>query len=83
MGAREGDLTGSPACGPVLRGYSGGNWMVVVAPPVRRGRSARPGDFVSPLLDSPTYTPPLRGLVGPARSAPFARWPAARAPIRY
>ena len=35
--AREGDLTGSPACGPVLRGYSGGNWMVVVGPPVRRG----------------------------------------------
>ncbi|KAF4228310.1 hypothetical protein CNMCM8980_006931 [Aspergillus fumigatiaffinis] len=82
VSAREGDLTGSPACGPVLRGYSGGNWMVVVAPPVRRGRSARPGDLVSPLLDSPTYTPPLRGLVGPARSAPFARWPAARAPIR-
>ncbi|GIC94982.1 uncharacterized protein Aud_002316, partial [Aspergillus udagawae] len=68
--AREGDLTGSPACGPVLRGYSGGNWMVVVAPPVRRGRSARPGAR-SPLLDSPTYTPPLRGLVGPARSPRF------------
>ena len=34
------------------------------------------GRRMSPLLDSPTYTPPLRGLVGPARSAPFARWSA-------
>ncbi|KAH3002580.1 hypothetical protein KXW60_006827, partial [Aspergillus fumigatus] len=29
--AREGDLTGSPACGPVLRGYSAGGG--------RRGRA--------------------------------------------
>lgn len=35
-------------------------------PPGTPGRSARPGAR-SPLLDSPTYTPPLRGLLGPAR----------------
>ncbi|TPR09579.1 alpha/beta hydrolase fold family protein [Aspergillus niger] len=30
-------LAGLPACGPVLGGYSGGNWMVICVLPVRRG----------------------------------------------
>jgi hypothetical protein len=41
--AREGGLPGPSACGPALRGYSGGNWMAAVFPRcagrTRRGRT--------------------------------------------
>jgi hypothetical protein len=52
--AREGGLPGSPACGPALRSYSGGNWMAARVPPVRRAGSLRPGAR-SPL--PPIYVP--------------------------
>jgi hypothetical protein len=50
VSAREGDLPGSPACGPALRGFSGGNWMAARVPPVRRAGALWPGAR-SPLPD--------------------------------
>ncbi|KAH2364051.1 hypothetical protein KXV62_007143 [Aspergillus fumigatus] len=78
-----GRVRGAPACGPVLRGYSGGNWMVVVAPPVRRGRSARPGDACRPFwIHLHTLRP--SGGSWARRGQPRLRGGRlARAPIRY
>ena len=55
VSAREGDLAGSPACGPVLRGYSGGNWMVACRPPGTPGVPQRPGAR-SPLPETHLHT---------------------------
>ncbi|KAK9543528.1 hypothetical protein V6Z77_010162 [Aspergillus fumigatus] len=41
------------------------------------------GRRMSPLLDSPTYTPPLRGLVGQRGQPRLRGGRLARAPIRY
>ncbi|KAK9555954.1 hypothetical protein V6Z77_007196 [Aspergillus fumigatus] len=64
-------------------GYSGGNWMVVVAPPVRRGRSARPGDACRPFwIHLHTLRP--SGGSWARRGQPRLRGGRlARAPIRY
>ncbi|KAJ5319633.1 uncharacterized protein N7506_012337 [Penicillium brevicompactum] len=53
--ARKGGLNGTPACGLVLRGLVGGNWMVVHVFPVRRGcrcdrtpRASLPFNYILP-----------------------------------
>ncbi|PKX88297.1 uncharacterized protein P174DRAFT_426124 [Aspergillus novofumigatus IBT 16806] len=78
---REPPFVGVSA-GPDPHPRAWGNWMVVVAPPVRRGGRRGRATRVAPSGFTYIHSAPP-GLVGPARSAPFARWPAARAPIRY
>lgn len=64
VSAREGGLLGTPACGPALRGYSGGNWMAACAPRYA-GRAHRDRALVRPFQTYlRAFYPPPRG-VGP------------------
>jgi hypothetical protein len=80
--AREGDLTGSPACGPVSEGQQWGQLDGRRRSPGTPGRLMRLGErsFTPSGFTYIHSAPP--GACGPGAVVPSGG-PAARAPIRY